>query len=63
MGHYDIKMGKEVARDFHSDIIIGHDIAMLYHDVTMYTDVSRILIYYVYYAQLWYCYFLSKILI
>ncbi len=46
--HYDIKIGNDVARDDHCNIIMGHDVVMgIYHDVTMQTDVARILIYYV----------------
>ncbi len=47
MTHYDITIGNEVARDVHCDIIIGHDVIGTYHDVTMQTDVARMLIYYV----------------
>ncbi len=54
-GHY-------IAQDVHCDTIMGHDVAMgIYHDVTMQTDVARILIYYYYYSQLRYCYLISEI--
>ncbi len=48
MTHYDIIIGNDVAKDVQSDIIMGHEIGMgTYHDVTMHTDVTRTLIYYV----------------
>ncbi len=51
MTHYDITIGNDVARDVHCDIITGHDVVIgTYHDVTMQTDVARMLIYY---AVLW----------
>ncbi len=44
--HYDITIANDLARDVHCDIIIGHDVIMgTYHDVTMQTDVARILTY------------------
>ncbi len=48
MTHYDITIGNDVARDVHCNIIMGHDVVIgTYHDVTMQTDVARMLIYYV----------------
>ncbi len=48
LNHYDITIGNDVARDVHCDIIMGHDgVIGTYHDVTMQTDVARMLIYYV----------------
>ncbi len=47
MTHYDITIGNEVARDVHCDIIMDHDVIGTYYDVTMQTDVARMLIYYV----------------
>ncbi len=48
MTHYDITIGNDVARDVHCDIIMGHNVVIgTYHDVTMQTDVARMLIYYV----------------
>ncbi len=48
MTHYDITIGNDVARDIHCEIIMDHGIVMgTYYDVTMHTDVSTILIYYV----------------
>ncbi len=48
MTYYDITIGNDVAKDFHSEIIIGHSIVVgTYHDVTMHTDVPMTLIYYV----------------
>ncbi len=48
MTHYETTIGNDVARDVHCDIIMGHDVVIgTYHDVTMHTDVARMLIYYV----------------
>ncbi len=48
MAYYDIRVGNDVTKDVHCNIIMGHDIVMgAYHDDTMHTDVARILIYYV----------------
>ncbi len=45
MTHYDIPIGNDVARDVHCDIIMGHDVMGTCHDVTMQTDVARMLAY------------------
>ncbi len=46
--YYDITIGTDVVRAFHCDIIMCQDSVMnAYHDVTMPTDIARILIYYV----------------
>ncbi len=46
MTHYDIPIANDVARDVHCDIIMGHDVVIgTYHDVTMQTDVARMLTY------------------
>ncbi len=46
MTHYDITIANDVTRDFHCDIIMGHDVVMgTYHDVTMQIDVARMLTY------------------
>ncbi len=48
MTHYDITIGNDVARDVHYEMIMGHSIVVgIYHDVTMHTDVTMTLIYYV----------------
>ncbi len=48
MTHYDITIGNDVAQDVHCNIIMGYDVVIgTYHDVTMQTDVARMLIYYV----------------
>ncbi len=53
MTHYDITIGKDVARDVHYEIIMGHSIVVgKYHDVTMHTDVAMTLIIMYSYAQL-----------
>ncbi len=60
--HYDITIGNNVARDVHSEIIIGHGIVMgTYDDVIMHTDVATTSFIMHYYAQLWYFCFLDKI--
>ncbi len=39
MTHYDIRIGNNVARDVHYEIIMGHSIVVgTYHDVTLHTD-------------------------
>ncbi len=46
LSHYDITIANDVAMDVHCDLIIGHDVVMgKYHDVTMQTDVARMLTY------------------
>ncbi len=48
MTHYNITIGNDVSRDVHCDFIMGHNVVMgACHDVTLHTDVSRTLIYYV----------------
>ncbi len=48
MTHYDITIGNDLGRDVHCNIIMGHDgVIGTYHDVTMQTDVAKMLIYYV----------------
>ncbi len=48
MTHYDITIGNDVAKDVHSEIIMGHSIVVgTYHDLTMHNDVAMTLIYYV----------------
>ncbi len=44
MTHYNITIGNNVTRDFHYDIIIGHDVMGVYHDVTMHTDIHLLYI-------------------
>ncbi len=43
--HYDITIANDLAMDVHCDIIMGHDVVMGTYDVTMQTDVARMLTY------------------
>ncbi len=45
MTHYDITIANHVARDVHCHIIMDHDVVMGTYDVTMQTDVARMLTY------------------
>ncbi len=48
MTHYYITIVNDIAKDVHCDIIMSHEVVMYaYNDVTMHTDVTRTLIYYV----------------
>ncbi len=59
MTHYDITIAKNVAKDVHCHIIMGHDVVKgTYHDVTMQTDVAMMLTYLLLHP---YFYFLVKI--
>ncbi len=50
MTHYDIIMGNDIARNVHSDVLIGHSIVIALgrcHSITVHPDVARVLMYYV----------------
>ncbi len=50
--HY-ITIGKDIAKDVHYEIIMGHDVVMgAYHHETMHINVARASFIMYYYAQL-----------